>query len=264
MCPNCRAFVSTSDRVCPYCEITLLNRQPDRSPSSSSDSGFIPQVRFVTMIILIINFGLYMAMVLASDSPESALVGFDGRTILTFGGNYPGGAWWRLIVAGFLHGGILHILFNSWVLFDLGADVDEAFGTARMLVIYIGSTVTGFLLSARAGHFSVGSSAAIYGLIGAMIALGTRSRSSYGDMIKALYIRWLIYGLIMNFFPGVDWAAHIGGFAGGFAIGFLSGPPEDSRGAEPLWRACAAMCGIVTAYAFYYAYRSIASNGGMF
>ena len=59
------------------------------------------------------------------------------------------GQWWRLITAGFLHSGILHILMNSWVLFDLGAEVETLYGTSRLIVFYFVSTVTGFAASSH-------------------------------------------------------------------------------------------------------------------
>src|SRR5258708_38037891 len=104
------------------------------------------------------------------------------------------GEGWGVVAAGFLHGGLLHILMNSWGLFDLGAVVDEMYGTSRMLVIYFVSTITGFYVSSlwKMGP-SIGASAALFGLIGCMIALGTRYRSSVGDRIRSLFVRWLIY-----------------------------------------------------------------------
>ena len=92
------------------------------------------------------------------------------------------GEWWRLVTAGFLHGGLMHILMNSWVLFDLGAQVEEMYGSSRMLVIYFVST-RGRLLSQHAVEPgpSVGASAGLFGLIGAMIALGVRHRNALGD-----------------------------------------------------------------------------------
>ncbi len=96
------------------------------------------------------------------------------------------GQWWRLVTAGFLHGGVLHILMNSWVLFDLGAEVETFYGTSRLIVFYFVSTVTGFAASSHinGGHFSVGSSAGIFGLIGAMLAFGFTDRSSLGMQVK--------------------------------------------------------------------------------
>ena len=78
----------------------------------------------------------------------------DVRTLIMFGAKWnmglAQGEYWRLVTAGFLHGGLIHILMNSWVLFDLGAQVEEIYGSSRMLVIYFVSTVGGFCCQ-RAG-----------------------------------------------------------------------------------------------------------------
>ena len=93
----------------------------------------------------------------------------DVQTLFEFGAKFgpaiAAGQWWRLVTAGFLHGGLLHILMNSWVLFDLGAQVEELYGGARMLVIYFVANVVGFYLSAlwRPETPSVGASAALFG-----------------------------------------------------------------------------------------------------
>ena len=78
----------------------------------------------------------------------------DGQTLLLFGaqirpGDRGAAQWWRLVTAGFLHGGLIHILMNSWVLFDLGSQSGGVYGAARMMVIYFVATVSGFYLSAR-------------------------------------------------------------------------------------------------------------------
>ena len=91
-------------------------------------------------------------------------------------------------------------MMNSWILFDLGATVEQFYGTSRMLVIYFVSTITGFLVSAFwSAHLSVGASAALMGLVGAMIAVGVRDRTGTGAAIKAMYVRWVIYILLFGF-----------------------------------------------------------------
>ena len=60
MCPNCRAFISTDDKVCPYCEVRL-GPPAARQRTSLDTEGFIPNARFTTVVILLINAGLYAA-----------------------------------------------------------------------------------------------------------------------------------------------------------------------------------------------------------
>ena len=255
MCPNCRAFVTTNDRVCPYCEVQLGSRAVDRRNPGEILGGLIPHARFTTILILVINTILFLAQTLNPNS------GLD-----EWGASLPApmmhGQWWRLITAGFLHGGILHILMNSWVLFDLGAEVEQLYGTSRLIVFYFVSTVTGFWTSSHLGfHPSVGSSAGIFGLIGAMLAFGVTDRSSLGATVKAFYMRWLIYGVVMSFIPGVDFWAHGGGLAGGFVAGWLASTPTARlMWKEPLIRALAGVCLVITAGAFAMLYVAITSG----
>jgi rhomboid protease GluP len=256
MCPHCRAFITTDDRTCPYCHEAVGPRAIDRR-SSSPIGGFIPQVRFNTVIILVINFGLYIATSIYSmNAGRGSAMTLDGRTLVNFGAMFSpliqDGEWWRLVTAGFLHGGLLHILMNSWVLFDLGAQVEELYGASRMLTIYFISNAFGFYVSSLVKQGpSIGASAALCGLIGAMIALGVRDKTGFGAAIRAFYIRWLVYILLFSFLPGVDMAAHVGGLAGGFAIGYLAGQPRyEGSATEKLWRISSVCCILLTAASF--------------
>jgi rhomboid protease GluP len=251
MCPNCRAFVTTNDKVCPYCDAQMGPRAVEQRSAGEVLGGLIPSVRFITVMILLINTALFIA---ESLSPQSG--------IAQMGASVPWpllqGQWWRLVTAGFLHGGVLHILMNSWVLFDLGAEVEQLYGASRLIVFYFVSTVTGFMTSSYFGHFSVGSSAGIFGLIGAMLAFGVSEKSALGAQVKALYMRWVIYGLVMSFIPGVDFWAHVGGLAGGFLTGYLASTPRARlMWKETLLRALAGVSLALTALAFGMLYLAI-------
>ena len=260
MCPHCRAFITNRDRTCPYCNEPVGPRAIDRRNPSPILGGMIPHARFTTVVILVINFGIFLATVLYSMGAgnSDAVWNIDVRTLVAFGAKYnaglAAGQWWRLVTAGFLHGGLFHILMNSWVLFDLGAQVEEIYGAARMLVIYFVSTVFGFYLSAVWSPApSVGASAALMGLIGAMIALGVRHKSPLGSAIRGTYIRWAVYIILFGLLPGlrVDNAAHIGGLAAGFGIAYLAGLPRlESSWTEKLWRAASWVCILLTAVSF--------------
>src|SRR6185436_4122887 len=127
MCPHCRAFITTSDKVCPYCgERVGPSAIERRGGSQEFLAGFIPHARFNTVIILVINFGFYLATALYSmRSGRGNAMDIDVVTLRYFGAKFfpefYAPQWWRLVTAGFLHGGIMHILMNSWAMFDLGA-----------------------------------------------------------------------------------------------------------------------------------------------
>jgi rhomboid protease GluP len=259
MCPNCRAFITTNDKVCPYCQFTVGPKAVDQRNPADVLGGLIPHARFTTMLIMLINTGIYVAMVLHTRADSQGMqFDFDGRTIVEFGAKYGPllmqGEWWRLVTANWVHGGILHILMNMWVLFDLGAQSEESYGTSRFLVIYFVAGVMGFVASFlwAPGVPSVGASAAICGLIGAMIALGVRDRSSWGAEIRRFYIRWVIYLLAFGLlFAATDNAAHIGGLTGGFVVGFICGTPGYSKPVERVWQIAAGIACAVTAFSFF-------------
>lgn len=253
MCSQCRAFITVKDRVCPYCGEKVGPRAIDLRNSGEMLMGFIPSARFVTVMILLVDFALYAGSV-RSDALFQA--GAE-RGLEVFRLHQ----WYRLVTAGYLHGGLLHIGMNAWVLFDLGAQVEEIYGPPRFITLFAVSSALGFLASAFFGSPmipSVGSSAGIFGLIGAMIALGVRTRNSMGQSIRALYIRWAIYGLLFGLLPGIDNKAHIGGLIGGFALAYVAGTPRLTQTAgETFWRVAAGICIAVTAFCFYQLYLHI-------
>ena len=266
MCPNCRAFITTSDKVCPYCDIKLGAPAAARRAPADLLGGLIPHARFTTIVILLINAGFY----LAEELPGLIQNGAAGLPIFQAGAKFGPyiheGQWWRLLTAGFLHGGILHLLMNSWVLFDLGAATEEAYGTSRYLVIYFLSTITGFYGSYvwNPGIASVGSSAGIFGLLGAMIALGVRDKSAYGAALRAHYVQWGIYAILLSaLFPQTDNAAHIGGVAGGFAIAYIAGTPRLTGFSERLWQFAGAAAVGLTAIAFAFMFRWMITAGNI-
>jgi len=240
--------------------------EPRRQPSDLI-AGFIPHAGFSTFVFLLINLGLYIATVIVSMKlgGDNPLMDIDGRALVAFGAKFPpaiaAGEWWRLVTAGFLHGGLFHIFMNSWALFSVGAQVEETYGTARFLVLYLVSNVAGFLASTYFSQsLSVGASAALFGLIGAMIAAGMRSNTAMGAAIRAQYTQWVIYMVVIGLLPifNIDTAAHIGGLAAGFALAWLMDMPTTApRWTNTLWRVAAGICVAATAISFALMLRSV-------
>ncbi len=253
MCPHCRAFITIHDKVCPYCDTPVGPRAIDLRDPGGILGGLVPSAQFATIVISLVCVAMYLVTLLAS-----AKVG-EANALIRYGAALPqgvfGGQWWRLITAGFLHGGLMHIFFNLWVFMDLGRHAEEIYGTKRMVAVFIFSSMGGFALSMLRGTMlTVGASAGLFGLIGAMIAYGVRYKwSGQAAMIKGFYIRWAIYGLLFGLLPffRIDNAAHIGGLATGFALGYLAGTPRlvpDFR--EKIWTAAAAAAIGLTGYAY--------------
>jgi rhomboid protease GluP len=122
-----------------------------------------------------------------------------------------------------------------------------------MIAIYIVSTIAGFAASSLWNPgLSVGASAGICGLIGAMISAGIQHRSALGDAIRSMYTRWLLYILMFGvLMPGIDNAAHIGGLAGGFGVAWIAGLPSlGHHWREKIWTVAMYACLVLTAFSF--------------
>ncbi|HEY3739482.1 MAG TPA: rhomboid family intramembrane serine protease [Bryobacteraceae bacterium] len=265
MCPNCRAFISSDDRVCQYCGFEL--RPASSTPSADAAGGLIPEHAFTTFMLLVVNGAMWAVSVMLSKQAGNprALMDIDMNTLVSLGGKWSelirhDGQWWRLVTAGFLHGGLFHILMNGWAMVQLGRQIDVIFGSARYLVIFFAATVGGFWLSTFESprSMSVGASAGLCGIIGAMIAVGFLSRSNLALELRRSYIRYAIFVMAFGFVSTwlgwwpIDNMAHLGGIIGGFAAAMVTGLP---RPANPIrdrfWTLAAWACVLVTAFCFY-------------
>ena len=168
----------------------------------------------------------------------------DGAFMLVFGAKFneliSAGQWWRLLSAMFLHFGLLHLLMNSFSLYQLGPQVEQFFGRGRFLAIYLLAGLYGNLFSYLfSDSLSAGASGAIFGLFGAFIAYLRRYRALFGEsgkqalqsMLVVLGIN-LVYGITSGV---VDNYGHVGGLIAGFVVGELLRPEYALRlsGGEP-------------------------------
>jgi rhomboid protease GluP len=139
--------------------------------------------------------------------------------------------WWSLIAANYLHGGLLHILFNMFALKQIGPLVIREYGPYRMLAIYTLGGVFGFVLSFLAGvRFTIGASAAVCSLIGAILYYGKSRGGTYGQNIYSQIGGWAVSIFIFGFIvPGINNWGHGGGMAAGALLGLLLGYQEKKR-----------------------------------
>ena len=138
--------------------------------------------------------------------------------------------WLTLLSANYLHGSLLHIIFNMLVLRQIGSLTAREFGPYRMFTIYTLSGVFGFGISYLAGvSLTIGASAAVCGLIGAMVYFGRHRGGAYGNFIYRQIGGWAIGLLIIGFLPGINNWGHGGGIAAGIGLGFLLGYQETRK-----------------------------------
>jgi rhomboid protease GluP len=219
------------------------------------DLGFTPLVIGGTITLYVLSLLLSGTNVQAFLSPNTEilfLLGASGAVpVMVYG------RWWTFLTAGWLHGGPLHVLFNVLWIRQLAPAVADLYGPARMIVIYTVAGVFGFALSTLAGvylgnapfffrgaAFTVGASAPIFGLLGALVYHGRRTGSSHTSQAGLQYALFLgVFGLI---FPGVDNYAHAGGFLGGYVAGLVLDPLKPERVDHMVM---AVVCLLVTAIA---------------
>lgn len=184
-----------------------------------------------------------MMNILAPSSESSFHAGASGQIpVLGYG------RWWTVVTAIYLHGNLLHIVFNMMWVRQLGPVVEELFGTYRLFVIFTVAGALGFIASSMMGSaLTLGASGSIFGLLAAAIAYGRRTGQ---DLFTRQFLSWalimFVFGLIV---PGIDNWAHGGGFVGGYVAAWLFGrSPNDREGIGTY--VLAALCGVVTVGGF--------------
>jgi len=187
----------------------------------------------VTTALLAINLTVFVGMVVTG----AGLLHFNPQAELVWGGNYGpltiNGDWWRLVTAGFVHGGLVHIAFNMWCLLSLGQLSERLFGRFQTLFIYLLTGVGGALLSIshnKAQILEVGASGAIFGIAGALLAgvkfgnldiSAGEKRSVVSSMIFFVSVNFILGAGIMG--SNIDNFCHLGGFITGLLMGVPMG-----------------------------------------
>jgi membrane associated rhomboid family serine protease len=265
LCPSCGSLVGVKDAQCLNCG----RRNPGMWGFATvlrdlgRDMGFTQIVMWGCGALYLASLAVDLQHVrtggmlsfLAPSLPSLYLFGASGA-FPVFGQ----GRWWTVLSAGWLHAGALHILFNMLWVRDLAPVTAELYGAGRTVIIYTVSAVTGFLASSVAGaflpflpsflqggSFTVGASASIFGLLGALLLYGRRGGSTHIDQrAKQLAVVLLLFGFIIR---GVDNWAHLGGLVGGYLTAKWLDPLQPERGDHVF---IALVCLVLTALAIVY------------
>ena len=243
LCSSCGVLVGVGDDRCYNCgrrNPALWGWAPALR-ELGGDLGFAPFVigacTFVYALTLIFSIGSVGVGGLGLLSPST-------RALLLFGASgalpvFVADRWWTVLSASWLHAGLLHIFMNMMAVRQIAPGVAELYGPARTVIIYTAGSVVGFALSSFAGAFippililqgstiTVGASASIAGLIGAILAYGHQTGSTMARSYAGSYIVGLV---VIGFLPfGIDNYAHAGGFAGGYLAARLLNPMKSER-----------------------------------
>jgi rhomboid protease GluP len=198
--------------------------------------GRVSKVR-ITYVLIAINVMVFISMM----TQGAGLLHSPNNIQLAWGANFApatqDGQWWRLGSAMFLHFGVLHLSLNSLALWDVGQLSERMYGPLRLTCIYLMAGLFGNLLSlAFQGNQAIsgGASGAIFGLYGALLIFVWRERF----FIKTNEFRWLFGGgtafailtiILGAIIPGIDNAAHIGGFIAGIISSIALSRPMNAK-----------------------------------
>jgi membrane associated rhomboid family serine protease/Flp pilus assembly protein TadD len=193
-----------------------------------------PWKRRETMPMLItqgffgINVAVFIGMLLSGASPMSP----SSESLLAWGANYGAytltGQWWRLITSCFVHIGLIHLAFNMWCLWSLGALAERLYGRITFACVYLLCGISGSLGSVwwhGTPTISAGASGAIFGIAGAVIAslkLGEFTSSGMAQGTMQSLIAFVGYNVVFGAIGGrTDNACHAGGLVAGLVLGAL-------------------------------------------
>jgi rhomboid protease GluP len=237
LCPNCHKLISADEPQCPYCGIS---KPGSWWKTSLLAGGAFGPDQFIKWLIAL-NAGMFILSLLLNPRMPGfslnplTLLSPDDRSLLLLGatGTIPIDRfhrWWTVVSANYLHGSILHILFNMIALKQIGPLIMQEYGVYRTFIVYTVGGILGYWISYMAGiTFTIGASAAVCSLIGAALFYGKSRGGYYGQNIFRQVGGWavsiFIFGMLV---PGINNWGHGGGIVGGVLVGFLVGYQEKS------------------------------------
>ena len=252
LCRSCGGLTGVSDETCFHCGAKNpgLFGFAAGLRNVGADLGFGPLI----LSICALAYGLSLAL-------DPSGIGFQGLNVFSpsleaslrmgASGIYPvwqDGRWWTVLSAGWLHGSLIHIFFNLYWVRILVPQVAELYGPGRTVIIYTLGSIAGFVMSSSApvailwvapflrgplsvfpgyGMFTLGASAALMGLWGALLTYGQRTgSSSLRQWAWRNVVYFMLFGLMVR---GVDNWAHLGGLLGGWLVARLLDPLKSER-----------------------------------
>jgi membrane associated rhomboid family serine protease len=227
ICPECMTPTPVGMR-CPECmnQRTRVVRNPTGTPSAFSMGGFP-----ATAVLIAINVIVFLVEV---GKGSGGLWEIPSLVVYEMGGLFgPAvselGDWWRIVTAGFLHYGIVHVGLNMYLLYILGRLLEPAVGTVRFVFVYFASLLAGSFLALviEPNTLSAGASGAIFGVLGATFVIARGRRL---DAIASQIGGLILLNLVFTFAVGhISVGAHLGGLIGGVLCGLLIVAGEQGR-----------------------------------
>src|ERR671914_322066 len=211
ICPDCMTATPVGMR-CPDCS-------KQRTPVRTLRNVYADPT--VTYVLIAVNVLLFIG----STAGGSSFAGRPGGSVVTdlalFGPAVENGDWWRLVTSGFMHAGVIHILFNMYILYWLGTMLEPVLGHVRFGALYFASLLCGSfgVLLLDPDAVTVGASGAVFGLMGGAFVL--QRLRGVDPMASGLGPIILLNLAITFVIPGISIGGHLGGLVGGAATAYV-------------------------------------------
>jgi membrane associated rhomboid family serine protease len=219
ICADCATFAPVGIRCPDHASVrrsptTRIRPRPvRRAPGVALATGTAP----ITRALIGLNVVVYLITVVQGHGGLNSPGGRLYVQWVLFGPLVDHGGWYRLVTAMFLHGFLLHIIFNMVALWFIGAPVEQYLGPVRYVGLYFVSGLAGSagaLLQAPLVP-TVGASGAIFGILGAMMIIEWQITGRLAGQAMT----WIVINLVISFsFSGISWGGHVGGLIGGILI----------------------------------------------
>ena len=197
-----------------FMKLTNEIGKKNEEDAKKAEDVFTKKSPVITKLFIAINIAVYILTLIYGKD-------YFINNFSNYGPFVKHGDIYRLLTAGFLHVSVIHLLCNMYALYVIGPQIESYFGKTKYLIIYLGSLITGNLLSImfNPGTPSIGASGAIFGLLGAMLYFGYHYRVFLDDVIKSQIIPIIMLNLLLGFMASnIDSAGHIGGLIGGILL----------------------------------------------
>ena len=197
-----------------FMKLTNEIGKKNEEDAKKAEDVFTKKSPVITKLFIAINIAVYILTLIYGKD-------YFINNFSNYGPFVKDGDIYRLLTAGFLHVSVIHLLCNMYALYVIGPQIESYFGKTKYLIIYLGSLITGNLLSImfNPGTPSIGASGAIFGLLGAMLYFGYHYRVFLDDVIKSQIIPIIMLNLLLGFMASnIDSAGHIGGLIGGILL----------------------------------------------
>ncbi len=194
-----------------FMKITSEISKKNEDETIKNEETFKEKTPFITYIIMLLNLFVFLLCNVDNDyAPKLGIL------------NSIENEYYRIITAGFTHVDIFHFLFNMYALYIIGSQIESFIGKRKYIIVYLGSLIASSMLSMAFlpdNTYSLGASGAIFGLFGSILVFGYHYRVYLGTALRSQIVPVIIFNLMLGFMiPGIDIAAHIGGFAAGLLI----------------------------------------------